>query len=85
MAMAMSDRDYAVLAEAARWIERHAGDDAPEYPSLAKLSAVVNSIAKRHDPDSSQGRRPVSPGDGLIVDLRRGSRVRVFPIDGRAH
>ena len=70
MTVAMSDCEYGVLAEAVAWIELHAGNDAPEYPQLARLSDVVNSIARRREPDRSQHWRPVSPVDGLIIDLR---------------
>lgn len=47
MTVAMSDRYYAVLVQAAGWVKDHAGDDAPEYPDRLELSQVVDNIAKR--------------------------------------
>jgi hypothetical protein len=43
----MSDHDYGVLVEAVRWIEQHSGDDAPVYPHLERLSALVENISRR--------------------------------------
>jgi len=47
MTVAMSDRDYAVLAEAAGWVRLHSGADAPEYAELGDLRRVVDGIARR--------------------------------------
>jgi len=47
MTIAMSDRDYAVLVEAAGWVRLHSGSDAPEYAEVENLRRVVDGIAKR--------------------------------------
>jgi hypothetical protein len=69
MTIAMSDRDYAVLVEAAGWVRQHSGADAPEYAELGNLGRVVDGIAKR---------RP-QPVDPLRVVENREPRHELMP------
>jgi hypothetical protein len=74
MTVAMSDRDYAVLVEAAGWVRLHSGDDAPEYADLGNLRRVVDGIAQRR-PRSLDPLRVVEPrepraGFLSLLDLR---------------
>jgi hypothetical protein len=43
----VGDSEYAVLLDALRWIEDHAGVDAPEYPGIRVLADVVDSLGRR--------------------------------------
>ena len=76
MTIAMSDRDYAVLVEAAGWVGLHSGADAPEYAELGNLRRVVDGIAKRR-PQGFDTLRIVEsrqPRDQIVetaLDLRR--------------
>jgi hypothetical protein len=65
----MSDHDYRLLVEAAGWIERHAGVDAPAYPRLDRLSSVVNCIARRREPEISPKFVPSPTGNGKVTNL----------------
>ena len=47
MAVLVSDSEYAILLDALRWIECHAGIDAPEYPNLATLAEAMDSLTRR--------------------------------------
>jgi hypothetical protein len=75
MTVAMSDRDYAVLVEAAGWVRQHSGADAPEYAELGNLGRVVDGIAKRRpravDPlRVVENREPRDQADPSALDLR---------------
>jgi hypothetical protein len=67
MTVAMSNYDYAILVEAVAWIKAHAGNDAPPYPRLDRLVEVVDSIARRKqpDPESLNGDPPDEGDPGL--------------------
>jgi hypothetical protein len=75
MTVAMSECEYRVLTEAVAWIEMHAGKDAPECPQMARVSEVVNNIARRREPDGSKQWRPARPVDRLINKLVRATRL----------
>lgn len=53
MAESVSDSQYAILLDALRWIERHAGIDAPEYPNFAALAEAMGSLTRRHTASSA--------------------------------
>jgi hypothetical protein len=68
----MSAHDYGVLVEAVSWIEQHSGNDAPVYPRIQRLSAVVDNISKRRQPDSfPEPRQPIAAP--RTIDLRNAS------------
>src|ERR1700682_499178 len=76
MTMAMSDRDYAVLVDAAQWVRAHSGTDAPEYPKLDKLCRVMEGIGKRRS-SRADAVRPEEPRQrcadlvARVLDLRK--------------
>lgn len=61
MTVSMSDDEYAVLVDAAKWIGSHSGVGLPEYPGMQTLGRVVAAIDQRRTaegawPASQQGR-----------------------------
>jgi hypothetical protein len=77
----VSDSQYLVLLNAVRWIEQHAGIDAPEYPQLRMLTEVVDSLglsppesarnraADRRDERASARDKSAAQGDRKADDL----------------
>jgi hypothetical protein len=58
--------DCAVFAEAAGWIDRHAGVGTPEYLDIEELSSVVGNIAKRRETEAPPRSQPDSAGDVAV-------------------
>jgi hypothetical protein len=64
----MGDNDYAVLLQAAGWIDHHAGVDACQYSDIEELSSVVSNIAELQETELPPPSQPVSTGD-IVVHL----------------
>jgi hypothetical protein len=53
VAESMSESDQAIMVDALRWIERHAGIDVPEYPHIATLAEAVDRLDQRKTASST--------------------------------
>jgi hypothetical protein len=68
--VAMSERDFATLLDAASWVQLHSGVDAPAYSGLNQLSWVVDAIGRRRPvPEPVRPREPRARCSDLVSAL----------------